>query len=91
VVVAARFHGVCLCVKVGVPFLAIASNTAKIEGMLADAGLSDRMLDMAHLDIDVIRRRSSWSQAHEASRVRYVKDAQVRIGAMFDDIAATLR
>ena len=58
VVVAARFHGVCFCMKIGVPFLAVASNTAKIEGMLADAGLADRLLDIADLDIDVIMRRS---------------------------------
>lgn len=91
VVVAARFHGVCFCMKIGVPFLAVASNTAKIEGMLADAGLADRLLDIADLDIDVIMRRSEWSPAHEERRVRYLADAQTRIAGMFDDIARTVR
>jgi polysaccharide pyruvyl transferase WcaK-like protein len=90
VVVAARFHGVCFCMKIGVPFLAIASNTAKIEGMLADAGLGDRMLDIAELDMEVIKARSAWSQVHESRRVRYVKDARARIADMFDDIARAI-
>jgi polysaccharide pyruvyl transferase WcaK-like protein len=90
VVVAARFHGVCFCLKIGVPFLAISSNTPKIEGMLADAGLDDRMLDIADLSVEVIRRRSFWSPEHEDSRLRYVRDAETRIADMFDDIARTI-
>lgn len=91
VVVAARFHGVCFCLKVGVPFLAISSNTPKIEGMLADAGLGDRMLDIADLDVEVIKRRSFWSPQHEERRLRYVVDARQRIEAMFDDIATAIQ
>jgi polysaccharide pyruvyl transferase WcaK-like protein len=90
VVVAARFHGVCFCMKLGVPFLAIASNTPKIEGMLADAGLSDRMLDIGDLDIATIERRASWTSAHEDRRLRYIAHAKERISAMFDDISEML-
>lgn len=44
-VVTGRFHTVCLCIGLGVPFVAVASNTPKIESLLADAGLdaSNRM------------------------------------------------
>ena len=90
VVVAARFHGVCFCIKIGVPFLAISSNTPKIEGMLADAGLGDRMLDIADLDVELIRRRSFWSPEHEERRLHYLADAQGRIDHMFDDIARAI-
>jgi polysaccharide pyruvyl transferase WcaK-like protein len=38
-VVTARFHTVCLCLGLGVPFVAVASNTPKIEALLEDAGL----------------------------------------------------
>ena len=38
-VVTGRFHTVCLCLGLGVPFVAVASNTPKIESLLADAGL----------------------------------------------------
>jgi polysaccharide pyruvyl transferase WcaK-like protein len=87
VVVAGRFHGVCFCMKLGVPFLAVASNTAKIEGMLADAGLSGRQLAIEALDIEDVRRRAPWSEADEANRRRYVADAQATIAAMFDELA----
>ena len=91
VVIAARFHGVCFCMKVGVPFLAISSNTPKIEGMLADAGLGDRMLDIADLDLKAIESRSLWTTTHEERRQRYMADTKERISKMFDDIAQAVR
>jgi polysaccharide pyruvyl transferase WcaK-like protein len=90
VVVASRFHGVCFCIKAGVPFLAISSNTPKIEGMLADAGLSDRMLDIGDLDVELLRRRAVWSPQHEERRLRYVAQARERVDRMFDDIASAM-
>lgn len=38
-VLTGRFHTVCFCLGLGVPFLAVASNTPKIESILQDAGL----------------------------------------------------
>ena len=38
-VVTGRFHTVCLALGLRVPFLAVASNTPKIEALLTDAGL----------------------------------------------------
>jgi hypothetical protein len=41
-----RFHSVCLSLLTGTPFLAIGSNSRKIEALLQDAGIGiDRMLD----------------------------------------------
>lgn len=42
-VVTGRFHMVTLCMVTGTPFIALGSNTHKIEGLLAQAGLSDRL------------------------------------------------
>lgn len=42
-VVAGRFHAVCFCFLLEIPFLALPSNTRKIEGLCADAGLGERM------------------------------------------------
>jgi len=39
--VTGRFHGVCLAMMFQVPFLAIPSNSHKIEGLLEDCGCSD--------------------------------------------------
>ena len=90
VVVAARFHGVCFCMKVGVPFLAIASNTPKIEGMLADAELGDRMLNIDELDVPEIERRALWTTTHEERRLQYIEHAKGRIAEMFDEISDML-
>lgn len=90
VVIAARFHGVCFCLQLGVPFLAISSNTPKIEGLLADAGLSHRMLDMGDLDLTEIYRQCAWSPSDEEKRKHYVLDARSRIAQMFDEISEAL-
>jgi hypothetical protein len=76
--------------KLGVPFLAISSNTPKIEGMLADAGLAGRRLAIEDLEIDEVRSRASWSRADEENRRRYVAAAEAGIAAMFDDLARTV-
>jgi hypothetical protein len=51
-VVTARFHTVCLCIGLGVPFVAVSSNTPKIEALLEDAGLDvgRRMISRDSLD-----------------------------------------
>jgi exopolysaccharide biosynthesis predicted pyruvyltransferase EpsI len=40
-VVIGRFHGACLSILAQRPFVAISSNTRKIQGLLADARLGD--------------------------------------------------
>lgn len=42
-VVSGRFHMVTLCVASHTPFLAVASNTGKIQSLLADIGLNGRV------------------------------------------------
>ncbi len=39
IVVTGRFHGACLAIMAGRPFIAISSNTHKIEGLIRDANL----------------------------------------------------
>lgn len=41
IVITGRFHGACLAIAAGRPFVAIMSNTHKIEGMLEDAQLGE--------------------------------------------------
>lgn len=49
--VTGRFHGVCYAMAAGVPFLAVASNSWKIEALVADAGLAPwRVTDVDRLD-----------------------------------------
>ncbi|HWB46984.1 MAG TPA: polysaccharide pyruvyl transferase family protein [Hyphomicrobiaceae bacterium] len=44
-IVAGRFHAVCLALDLEIPFLAVSSNTRKVEGVLAAAGLQSRLVN----------------------------------------------
>jgi polysaccharide pyruvyl transferase WcaK-like protein len=48
--VTGRFHGVCLSLVTGTPFLAVSSKTSKVKGLLDDSGLgTDRLLTLSDL------------------------------------------
>ena len=48
--VTGRFHSVCLSLITGTPFLALGSNSWKIEALLQEAGLdADRLVSMSQL------------------------------------------
>jgi hypothetical protein len=89
-VVAGRFHAVCLCMKLGVPFVAVRSNTHKVEGMLEDAGLAHKFIDLEALaenvDLPRLLQANDWTPEDNASCRAYVKDAQACIASCFDDI-----
>ena len=95
-VITGRFHGVCFCLKVGVPFLALRSNTYKIEGLLEDAGFADRLVAIDTLanpdrSVELLNAASNWSEADEQNRCRYIKFAEDSIRACFDNIASTMK
>lgn len=89
-----RFHGAVLALGAGVPILCVPSNTGKIEAMLGDIGLEDKMLRphtldaLRHLD-DV----SGLLAEHAFSRQdwRKVEDYRCRarseVDRLFADIA----
>jgi hypothetical protein len=95
-VISGRFHGVCLCLKVGVPFLAVRSNTYKIEGLVEDAGFVDRLVAIdALVDRDnavkLLNAAANWSEADEQNRCRYIEFAENSISACFNNIANTMK
>jgi Polysaccharide pyruvyl transferase len=95
-IVSGRFHGICLCLKVGVPFLAVCSNTHKVEGLLEDAGIDGRLIDIRSLSkngtsIAELDTAGAWSAADEDARRRYVDFAQDAIKTCFDTIASAVK
>lgn len=48
-VVAGRFHAACLAIDLERPFCAIRSNSRKMEALLGECGLADRLIDTAEL------------------------------------------
>jgi polysaccharide pyruvyl transferase WcaK-like protein len=100
-VVTGRFHGVCLAILAQRPFVAISSNTHKIEGLLADAQLgecgvmikdSELETDPFHKIDEAIHRISSQppdtKERYRESCQRYSKNALNAAAAMFQKIAA---
>jgi len=101
VVVTGRFHGVCFAILARRPFVAFASNTHKIEGLLADAGLGEGGLlvpDPGHspyttIDLAVMQvQEATGSTAHmvayqDACRA-YTELASMKATAMFQAVAS---
>lgn len=88
--VTGRFHGICLSMVTGTPFLALASNSWKIEALLADAGLpKDRIISpealaqMRPQDID-----RPFSAAETAGLAAFLTRAKAEAARLFDDLAA---
>jgi hypothetical protein len=84
-IVTGRFHMVCLAMLARTPFIAVAGNTHKIEGLLADAGLTNRYLSSLSDDIDP----AAWSRWHDDELARieaYLTNARSGFSRMFSRI-----
>ncbi|SLN43159.1 glycosyltransferase family protein [Pseudooctadecabacter jejudonensis] len=88
--VTGRFHAACLAVATRTPFVAVRSNSWKIEALLEDVGLSaDRLLSVDALTADRLTPdawafSTSEAQAIEAKLAEWAGAAS----QLFDDIAA---
>ncbi len=98
VVVTGRFHGACLAIAAGRPFVAITSNTHKIEGMLDDARLGEgavvlapppglrgwgEVLDGALQQIRAVAADPRRAAAYREACVRYASRATADADRMF--------
>jgi polysaccharide pyruvyl transferase WcaK-like protein len=90
-VIAARFHAMIFCLVAGTPFLAVSSNTGKIEAVLEDVfGSSRRIIPVAQLAKMPLLSIPAFTRREEEQRLRYLVAARTGIGEMFDDIAAAI-
>lgn len=90
-VLSPRFHGTCLALLAGCPTAIIASNTQKVEGLIADIGLPEeavyplsaacRLLDRRRLE-----RAVETVVSHRTKIDHYLQTARTEIDAMFDSI-----
>lgn len=84
-----RFHGVCFSILTGTPFLAITSNSWKIEALLKDIGLDpDRIVTPDTLEAAIDRRDWAYSTAERAAIRASLDQARSDAGHMFDRIIA---
>jgi polysaccharide pyruvyl transferase WcaK-like protein len=81
-----RYHMVCFCLIMKIPFFAISSSTYKIEGLLQDAGLnSARLITPDEINLDLIFDFS----ADEISNIEtFLIESNSKIDTMFNQIVS---
>lgn len=93
-IVSGRFHGVCLAMRLGIPFLTVRTITHKVEGLLEDAQLSHKLIDMETVTsttrLDTLFAAAAWSDSDESHCREYVTRAQKAVTACFDDVVAQI-
>jgi hypothetical protein len=88
--ITARFHTLCFAIQTKTNFCAITSNSHKIEGLLTDIGLKNKIVsidELVTLDIKQFILNSSELQLID----NYLYDAKIKINQMFDDIALLIK
>lgn len=88
--VTGRFHGICLNIVTGTPFVCLSSNSWKIESMFSDAGIDRRRLITPDALTPSFLLDADWSFSREEREniAAYLADTQMRAGGMFDAIAS---
>jgi len=81
-IVTGRFHMVCMAMLARTPFIALPGNTHKIEGMLADANLSNRFSASLPESHD-LHAWSTWYDDEVTRMEAYLQEARSRISRMF--------
>jgi polysaccharide pyruvyl transferase WcaK-like protein len=88
-VLAGRYHAVCLALRLGVPFLAIDGNTSKTRDLLADVGLTDRLVSLDRLAQDAAAGKPPAFSGAEKERIAaFLAKTEAAAEAMFAAIAS---
>lgn len=100
ILVTGRYHGACLAIMLGLPFIAVPSNTHKIDGLIKDANLGpgacllgeealrrgeDAIESSVKCMLELVRD-PCFVENHEARCDVYVKHARKTIASMFGNI-----
>lgn len=85
--ISGRFHSLCFALKTMTPFIAIRSNSHKIEGMLADIGIGyERILEFDDIEECELKKYTEWSDDESIKIHQYINEAPLKIEEMFDKI-----
>jgi hypothetical protein len=86
--IAGRYHSLCFALKTLTPFIAIKSNSHKIEGMLHDIGIGEkRIIDRQNLNQFHMKE---FVEDEIDKILTYVDNAPLKIEAMFEEIREIL-
>ncbi len=91
--VTGRFHGVALSLVAGVPFLAVASNSWKIEALVADAGLDPARVVAPEALAATLKARPhaadwAWSPAEHAAVAGVLERGRRQAAQLFSELRA---
>ncbi|MDD4910371.1 MAG: polysaccharide pyruvyl transferase family protein [Candidatus Omnitrophica bacterium] len=85
--ITARFHALCFALTTETPFLALSSNSHKIEGIMQDIGLNNnRLVNFESLNERMISQYDSFSDDELSKVSDYTQSAVKKIEKMFDKI-----
>lgn len=89
--VSGRFHSCTLAMVAGTPFVAVSSNSHKIESLVSDAGLAAwRVAGELSLREIEQARAAGWSPAERAAMADYLDRARRGADALFGEIRKLL-
>ena len=86
-VITARYHALCFCIQTETPFIALASNTHKVEALIQDAGLAPRRL-CARFPESAAPAEWTFSESELAAIRAFNSSAKSKIDSMFDQICS---
>jgi polysaccharide pyruvyl transferase WcaK-like protein len=82
-----RYHSVCFALQTLTPFLAVTSNTHKIESLLKDIGLdSSRLISIGELSQVDLSRSYEYSEQEVLLIENFLIRANSEISLMFEDV-----
>lgn len=90
--VTGRFHALVIALATRTPFIAVASNSHKMEATVRDAGLEDfRVSAPERIDRSALEQASKWTDQERARLEFYLKESREGISALFDRLKAIAR
>jgi hypothetical protein len=86
-VVTGRFHTVCFALAMGVPFVAVTSNTPKIEAIIRDAGLDPKKRVVPAGDLRRLENVPAFDEQESKALQEFARRVVVEVDAMWERIA----
>jgi hypothetical protein len=90
--VSGRFHACTLALVAGTPFIALGSNTGKIQALLEDAGLADwRCVERLDARTVAKARELGWTEAERSACRAYLQRARDGADGLFVSLSRMAR
>ena len=89
-IITGRFHAVILCLLLEIPFFTFPSNTYKIEGLLKDIKISNRLKNLNSFKVKA-KTIEKFNKIEIKKIKKYRKISKFKINKMFDEINLVIK